>query len=289
MGLAKCENHAELDAVWACEDCEKAFCARCVKIDSSDGLPTRKCAACGGDIRPVTDESGRLLPKAYLAALPSVLAYPFRGNGKYMLAVTTAFFGLLDFAKAHVPIIVPISFIIAGLYAVILYAYMVEIVRSSANGDTEPPPWPERILHNAWLVLITVVVCLGPVLLVASVLGLSEDETDQPAPVWIMYACFYAGLFLLPMAFLSVSLEDSIRGLNPMRIFPSIIRVLPAYLIAVLAVGATYYAVRVISILPQVEGLTGAIAYGLGLYLQLVQMRILGLLYRAQERRLGWY
>jgi hypothetical protein len=138
-------------------------------------------------------------------------------------------------------------------------------------------------------VLITVIACLGPALLVSTLLGLSKADDDHPAPVWIAYACLYTGLFLLPMTFLSVSLEDSIRGLNPVRTFPSIVRVLPAYLIAVLAMGATYYAVRLVAELPHVEGLSGALAYGLGLYLQLVQMRILGLMYRAQERRLGWY
>ena len=300
MGLAKCGNHPKEEAKWACGACGKNLCPRCVTLDIEKGRPIRKCQACGGPVTQAADESARFLPKAFLSELPKIAAYPFQGNGGYMLLTTAIIFGLLDVMKTYWSITAIIAFVIGSLYGICIYAYMVDIVRSSAAGDTEPPPWPERIAYNSFLVVCTLTVCLGP----AAVLGiwwLTSSEafkwiTSRPAWLseWLVCGVALAGLTCLPMAFLSVSLEDSLRGLNPLRVIPSIVRVFPAYAIALILLFGTvfgyfYWSYAMNEYLPHVPLLSGAVGAGVGLYLQLVLMRIVGLMYHAQETRLGWY
>ncbi len=298
MGLAKCGNHPELEAKWACEACGKNLCTRCVTLDIEKGRPVRKCQACGGPVTQVVDESARLLPKAYLSELPKVAAYPFRGNGKFMLLTTAIFFGLLDLLS-YADIGAIVAFIFGSLYGVCIYAYMVDIVRSSAAGDTDPPPWPEKIFYNSFLVVCTAAACLGPWAILSIWYLVTKDSSvggSRPAWLsgWLVWAAGLAGLACLPMAFLSVSLEVSLRGLNPARVIPSIVRVFPSYAIALVLLFATlfvwyYWSYAMKAYLPRVPMLSGAVGAGGGLYLQLVLMRMIGLMYRAQEKRLGWY
>ena len=300
MGLAKCGNHPELEAKWACEACGKDLCTRCVTLDVEKGRPIRKCQACGGPVTQVVDESARFLPKAFLTRLPRVAVYPFQGRGTYMLLTTAIIFGLLDVMKMLWSVTAIIAFVIGVAYGICLYAYMVDIVRSSAAGDTDPPPWPERILYNSFLVVATAATCLGPWAILGIwylvTCGTYDKASTSPAWLsgWLVWAVGVAGLACLPMAFLSVSLDDSLSGLNPVRVIPSIVRVFPSYAIALVILfgtvfGWVYWSHAMTDVLPHVPLLSGAVGAGVSLYLQLVLMRIVGLMYHAQEARLGWY
>ena len=207
MGLTKCGNHRDAEAKWACGACAKNLCPRCVTVDIQEGRPVRKCQACGGPVTRIADESSRFLPKAYLSELPKVAVYPFRGNGAYMLLTTAIFFGLLDLLS-YSRIGGIIAFVFGSLFTICLYAYMVDIVRSSAAGDTDPPPWPERIFYNSFLVLCTVAACLGPAAILGTWFlitsgGSEHGYSDSSRPAWLtdwlVYAVALAGLTCLPM------------------------------------------------------------------------------------------
>jgi len=94
------------------------------------------------------------------------------------------------------------------------------------------------------------------------------------------------------MAFTAVAMGDSIVAVNPLVIVPSIIRVLRQYLLTVVVL-AVIFGVRwllrqfLATVLP-VPLLPTIITSLIGLYLLVVEMRILGLLYRNNQDELGW-
>ena len=100
------------------------------------------------------------------------------------------------------------------------------------------------------------------------------------------------GLFCVPMAFLTVSLADSVAGLNPLLIFSSISKVLGPYLLAcaffLVIIGLetfceSFFRLAPIFIVPAVVGKFVSL-YGLT-----VEMRILGLLYYTNKEKLSWF
>ena len=95
------------------------------------------------------------------------------------------------------------------------------------------------------------------------------------------------------MAFMAVSVSDSMAAANPLLVIPSILRIPLQYLLTVLLLGSVL-ALRwageafLESLLPM-PFLAGIILGFVSLYLFTVEMRILGLLYLANQDRLGWF
>jgi hypothetical protein len=191
-----------------------------------------------------------------------------------------------------------------------VFSYMQIILSSSALGDEEMPNWPE---YDGWWDS-----AIGPYLRLLAI-GLA---CIAPANLCLWYAggtgrmlffpLLIVGCLYLPMALLAVAVDDSLLGLNPMLILPSIFRVPAAYLVTCLLFGmmvigfgalvqlADYLAqllagppppFRLPVISPgraQPPFLSQILATFLSLYFAVVVMRLLGLLYYTQKDRLGW-
>ncbi|MDP7163370.1 MAG: hypothetical protein QF577_09360 [Phycisphaerae bacterium] len=96
------------------------------------------------------------------------------------------------------------------------------------------------------------------------------------------------GLSYFPMALVAVTLFDGVAGLNPFLVVSSIVKIIPAYLVACVllaVVFAAYILVLRAFLLP----ISFLARNAISIYLLMVEMRILGLLYRAYEKRLGWF
>ena len=108
-----------------------------------------------------------------------------------------------------------------------LYAFMQNVIQSSARGEEAMPDWPE--ISAFWDDMVVPffqfsaiwLVCLGPgialMLLVSPLAG-------------VPLVCL--GLFCLPMAILTVAMADSLAGMNPFIIFSGIGKVPLPYLTA---------------------------------------------------------
>jgi hypothetical protein len=106
------------------------------------------------------------------------------------------------------------------------------------------------------------------------------------------------GTIFFPMAWLGVSMTESMAGLNPMVIIPSILKVAGDYVVAVI-VCLIVFAVGILAevLLPMLlaavaiplPGVLSVLAEFIFLYFMTVNMRILGLLYFCNRRRLGWF
>lgn len=254
--------------------------------------------------------------KNFYQGIPGAFAYPFKKNGIYLLVGGTVVFGLFDFVvnlRAFGMLLVggAVGFICGAMVSGYIFLYMQSIITSSAMGDHDIPNWPE---YDGWWdsaigpylrMLAIGIVCFLPAQLCLRLAG--ENGALMSIPFVIL-----GGLYA-PMALLAVAIDDSLAGLNPMLVLPSIFRVIGAYLVTCLLVGlmllvfglvlgAIVYLSTAMAappppgsrpILlpgppPQQQFLTQIVGAFLTLYFGVVATRLLGLLYYTHKERLGW-
>jgi hypothetical protein len=133
------------------------------------------------------------------------------------------------------------------------------------------------------LIFGTALVCFAPAEISYFAADIWKDPPGISPLTWILMG---VGLFLLPMGLLLTTMNESLAGLNPFTLCWSIAKVWRAYLVACLAmllVSALFY---VFSLIPLVGPIMGTV---LGLWPMMVVMRIIGLIYLTNEKRLGWF
>jgi hypothetical protein len=233
-------------------------------------------------------DTAALQQPSFYRRLPGAFAYPFKGSGLLLLGLGTVFFVILAFALR---LALVFQFAIRVFTFGYLFAFMQRIISSSATGEDEVPDFPD--VTEIWSDIIlpflfftgTVIVSFAPAI---AVTFLFHDHALH-APILIA-ALAICGCYL-PMALLAVAVSDNFFALSPHVVLPSIVRVAAPYLVACILLGALV-AVRWgvahalsflhIPILPAI--LDGFVS----LYLLIVEMRILGLLFRCYRERLRW-
>ena len=184
-----------------------------------------------------------------------------------------------------------------------LFAFMQNIIHSTASEDDELPGWPawDDIGGCAGRLLACVAISFGPALGLFFYAVHNEEPTAGVAMIpALIFGCLY-----FPMALLAVAMKDSALSANPLVVLPAIVKVPLEYIVTVLLLAAVL-GVRHIGEIGLAElfpkgMLTHSVAtllemFGarvmwnfIGLYLLAVNMRILGLLYVAKKRKLGWF
>lgn len=229
--------------------------------------------------------------------LPRALAYPFNKRGLFLLALGAGFFLILTLA-AKAALFFRLSLIGLVLQIVLfvftqgyLFAYMQRIVTASAHGENDLPEFPDVTEFWSDIVLPflffagTFVVSFAPAIVVA--LCLRESEMIWPGVI----ATVGLGILYFPMALLAVAVTDNFLALSPHVVVPSIALVLLPYLSACLVlailIAIRFGLVFLLDFLP-VPLVPSIIDGFVSLYLLVVEMRILGLLFRSYRQRLGW-
>jgi hypothetical protein len=175
-----------------------------------------------------------------------------------------------------------------------LVSYLRRVITSTAMGDRAAPDWPELtdfitdILSPLFQLAVTVVASLAPAIIV----GMFVPSDATAGQVAVSIACGVGGLYF-PMAFLAVVMFDSLAALNPLLVIPSISRVPGSYLFTVVLLAAVlaakwcgdYFLPKLIPI-PIVPFVLSTLV---GLYLLMVNARVLGLLYLVNKDRLAWF
>lgn len=116
--------------------------------------------------------------------------------------------------------------------------YVTQCVQDSASGGVRAPetisqvPGVSEILVQLGRTLASIVVALLPLMIYRS------HTHTRDATFWSLLA-WAAAIF--PMAMLSVTMHDSIGGLNPLILIPSVLRTLLSYLVLVLVLGAAVF------------------------------------------------
>jgi hypothetical protein len=228
--------------------------------------------------------------KSFGAEAIAAWKYPLRGDGLVILIAGTIFLALSNIFQR-------VTFLFSGLAFVAttgyLLAYSQKIITSTANGEDDPPTWPDLsdfsqdILTPFFQAIGMFVLYLLPWF--CSLWLLPAGEPVQ----WIVSGLLLLlALFLMPMAWLAVSMHDTIGALSPHLVFPSILRIPLSYLavslelIVLIAVNtAVSWGLDQLNI-PVVPWLAGSF---LGLYFFMVIARLLGVLYYTNREKLGWF
>jgi len=288
----KCTNHSTTQAFWICVKCQIPFCNSCIKkVPTHRGSHAQVCKLCGGFVRALTGQEQLIKPPSFLELVLDAFVFPIRGQGKYIIFWGAIVFAILRIMMA-VPLIGIVIFILATGYMV---AFMMRIVSHTADGKDDLPSWPYfdgfwddvivPFLLFVWVILFT----FSPLWLLK--LYGNESSLDSALP----FVFEALGYFLLPMTILAVSIFKSFLVVSPHIIIPAIIRSFPQYGIALVALVFVYFIrVGIGYVLPDSNELIILLLWMLilsasSIYIIAVEMRIIGLIYRVNEKKLGWF
>jgi hypothetical protein len=280
----ECRNHPGAAAAWRCQQCRARLCHACAREVRRIGKVTRFCPACRGLCEPLTQSNQAHVREAgFWEGLPQAFLYPFQGDGLIMLVAGTVFFSAIGFLGA-------VSIILSLGVSGYLIAFMQKILLASAQGEHTLPPWPD--LTDIWAdvflpffqVLGTSLICFGPAML---------SRLFVPAELrWLTTVFYLFGGFYFPMALLAVTMKGTIEAVNPVFVVGSLIRIPLDYLVAcmvlALTLGPPMASEPLLRYVPSFL-LQSLISCFATLYFLIVEMRVLGLLYLANRRRLGWF
>jgi hypothetical protein len=295
-GIEVCNHHPQAAAKWCCLKCGTAFCSTCVNTTRVGGEFFRACTRCGGSCVSVS-EYKRLMtpvPTNFFALWREAFSYPFKKDGAILLVCGTVVFGFLNGANwvlSQVRFAGAIG--VAYMLCIVMlvgytYAFMQNVIQSSARGEQAMPDWPE--ISAFWDDMVVPffqfasiwLLCLGP----GIALMLFWKSPLAGVPLLLL------GLFCLPMAILTVAMADSITGLNPFIIFSGIGKVPLPYLATCgifLVVIAVTHGIQMLLKWTGVPILPTVISTFISLYGLTVEMRLLGLLYYTNKARLAWF
>ncbi len=234
--------------------------------------------------------------KPFMEYLPGIFSYPLTGTGKFILIIGALFFGILSWL-AHILVIVPIYGWLFALFVGVfiggmLSSYVMKIINRTANGDNEPPDWPEvsepwaDIVNPFFQVLGVIVICFFP-----SLFFFFMFVKHGYGLVPIFWLLFLPGLLYLPMSLIAMSMFQTLTSLNPFLILRSIIKIPLDYFIAcivlLLIVGLRIITDKIF--VGTIPFLGGLLAYLLFLYFLMLEARILGLIYYSNKNKLNWF
>ena len=295
VNLEVCDQHPQAAAKWCCLKCGTAFCSACVKTTRVGGEFFRACPKCGGSCVSVA-EYQRLMtpaPTNFFALWRGAFSYPFKKDGAILLGCGTVVFSFLNGAhwvlsQVRFAGAIGVAYLLCIVMTVgYLYAFMQNVIQSSARGEEAMPDWPE--ISAFWDDMVVPffqfsaiwLVCLGPgialMLLVSPLAG-------------VPLVCL--GLFCLPMAILTVAMADSLAGMNPFIIFSGIGKVPLPYLTACgifLVIIALMHGIQMLMEMTGIPIVSTVISTFVSLYGLSVEMRLLGLLYYTNKARLAWF
>jgi hypothetical protein len=179
--------------------------------------------------------------------------------------------------------------IAVGLY---LYWYVSECIRDSAKGGLRAPEAFATLgLSDMWSQAVHIIGCflilLGPVLFYSSF----TQKTD--VVFWLLLGF---GIFFFPMGLLACVMFDSIRGLNPVLLTPSIFSTFFQYCGLVLLITGIVLGFKAIPTIQtdsvQTETITmiflDSVFYLILLYITFVVAHLLGRFYWRNQEKLNW-
>jgi hypothetical protein len=311
-----CENDGR-PAVFQCAACSRALCERCVRRIGAGRYSVPVCPVCGGHVEPVEAGPRNLSRQSFWYYLVTALYYPLTGKGPIVLLLNWLFVGvalaLSVLAMVSVPFLGILGLVVAYGY---VYFLLFTAIQKNSLGEDESPSTPEfdnliEVVPALLKVIALFAVWTAPALLA------SYGADGQPANLFsfesaglllggpgtllsyvmgrghtdIVRVVAGFGLLILPMSLLAVATFNSLRGLHPVPIILTILRVPLQYLFCC----AAFYGVLVLrdvlvaTVMIEANLLLGLLAMPLFLVYSLYVLgRVLGGLHAANSARFGW-
>jgi hypothetical protein len=293
-GKTTCKFHPKSPARWLCGKCGQIYCDLCVNSRiAPGGAKSFFCRPCGGECTPVAykPKLNALLAGNFFRLLPTAFAYPFKNERKYILIGAIVCYNIMFIIRSYIPLFYGRG-IITVLFFGYWYSYLQSIIHTTAYGDDTEPSLPEA----SWSDLVTPVfqmfagtaLCfLLPVVLMIWGFFSPDAETATFMLISVPLCCLY-----YPMALLSMSVSDSVSGVNPLVVIPAIIKTPVHYLLACVVFGVVigFYFIghTFLPLIIPIPYVPTAISSVFWLYFMMVLSRVLGLLYYYNRHRLGW-
>lgn len=313
-----CARHSGREAAHHCRQCQKGFCAECAREKKISTAVMHLCPVCN---QPMTRLAPFRLVLPYWRRLPGVMAFPFRGAGKW-LVLTWAVVGAALLGSPAAMIVALHDQVLHyhdyfnlgafGLYFAMLTAICHRIIAHAADGsldfpglETREDPY-ERFKQMVPRVVWPPVAVLLPAVPAFFIFWSTYHQDPSPwLPFFIgltfgVFILIVAiGLFLLPMAMLLVNVTGNImNALDPRILYRQVGVVRRDYLAlwaGLLVLAAAYAGFRLL-----LEPLRASdsvplvfLAYaadgGGTMYLALVSAHVLGSLYHLNRFKLRWF
>jgi len=214
-----------------------------------------------------------------------IFTYAFRGSGKYMFA-TCALLWLLSY-------VVRVALLVGMLASVILFGYLCavyfQLIQSTAAGRDEAPPFIDtsNFMEDIIWPLLQIFVVAVASFLPSIWYSLATDEGARNSVVGHTLLGF--GVVYFPMAMLAVVVLGRTAAVSPHIVIPAIVRSGWLYWLAVLLLGLLYFTSGVIEeMLGDRFFILLLLAPILSAYTLMTNARILGIIYRDRQHKLGW-
>jgi pSer/pThr/pTyr-binding forkhead associated (FHA) protein len=280
-----CVNHPSVSAIAVCKKCGTRACNDCTKKQKVGRKVMHFCPRCGGactDLGEVAKAAAvdATRTKTFGQAVGRAFGYPFRGNGIIILICGTIFFGFIDFFRLGL-----LSWSMRVLLWGYLFAFMQRIVVTSAQGEDDPPEFPEISDYHEDVVVpfrqlfLTLALSVAPAIAAFVYLGSLAGQ----------FALILGALYF-PMALLGVAMSDSYGALNPVFVLSSVVKCFGQYLAACFVFSGLmflYYQVEFDSEI-DIPIFGFFIFWFVFLVFLMIGMRILGMLYYLNKKKLGW-
>ncbi len=300
-GPASCKFHPRRPARFLCSQCGQAYCDFCVSTRFEQGVARTYCRACGATCLPVGPRptvAERAATAGFGGRIGSAFLYPFNGDGAMLLLAASglvAFLNIITYFALLAGILGLVVIVAGGAYFI---AYIKNIVASSAAGDATMPDWPDFTgLDSESVVPLMQFIGVAVVSFLPALLVRMAVPAGQPWRQLGLWAAILLGCGYFPMAFLALCMFDTVTAVNPLLILPSIARIPLQYALTVVLLGLTVAAreeANHLLLIGLPAGflfilLRAVVSNLLGLYLLIVDLRILGLMYSTNKQRLGWF
>ncbi len=290
LAKVRCASHPQVRAVWICTECQRPFCAACVKPVA---LGSRKavslCQVCDGVCERIEKRSRRAGPVSFVGGLLRALRYPLGSAGLVLLIVATALSPVLSLVAALF-VFGGASAVLSFALGVLVLAFLRQVIVTSADGEDSFPAWPEldveSLRQNLVLWLSVSLVCFGPWMLCGTAVRLEVAAARWACPVLLGL-----GMFYFPMAMLAVAIQDDAVAMNPILVCGSILRTARKYLVLCLflaLLAGAVYGVEAAFASVQLPAVGTAVTGSLSLYAALVAARAIGWFYSCAKDELGW-
>ncbi|HBR13977.1 MAG TPA: hypothetical protein DD723_00325 [Candidatus Omnitrophica bacterium] len=215
---------------------------------------------------------------------PRVFIYPLRGN-----VLSASIGGTVFFTGINIAMYAPFYGIIACImFVCYTIASMVKIIETAVTTEREDLyDWPDFLDWFDWV---------GKAILFLLAWGISY----APAIAYVvllkrvdgwLFGLIGLGIFIAPMYTLSISLVGGFGSLNIINIFKSIAHTFFPYLATVIFWVLTQYLnfLAYYSPLTKIPMWGGVVRWFIFVYFLFVNMRLLGIFYKAHRLKLGWY
>jgi len=302
---ANCKYHPRNPSRYLCPKCHGNFCEVCVNTRFFGGINKYFCRTCAAECTALLPKSAPAAEEevSFFGQIVGAFKYPLKGDGLILIGVGTAFFLVLDGARSIAKFGLMYGWAAVGFLTVLgvgyLMAYLRRILNATALGEEEMPDWPEISDYSNDIVspfrqlIATVFVSFLPAIGLTLYAIFAGGEGDTTWMGWATPALMILGCVYFPMAFMAVAMYDSVVALNPLLVIPSIAKVLKEYVLTVVMLAFILLLrwllngqLKTLLPIPLVPTLIFSL---IQLYLMIVEMRILGLLYRNKKYELGWF